>query len=230
MDERPRPIMALAERLAYRFGCLDLLELALSHASAAPSVSRSYERLEFLGDRVLGLVMADYLMRTHPDEKEGDLARRFAWLVDRKSLAEVADALELGRYLRLTPGEQKAGTAKNVSVLADSMEAVIGAIYRDGGLEAVRPVIERLWEPLADRAVDPPKDAKTALQEKVQGRGLAPPQYQTLDRVGPDHAPVFTVEVSIEGGAAIGEGPSKRTAEQAAAQALLKALGDPGHG
>ncbi|MBT5047271.1 MAG: ribonuclease III [Rhodospirillaceae bacterium] len=230
MGEEPRPIEGLASRLDYRFDRLELLEAALSHASAAASETQSYERLEFLGDRVLGLVMADYLMRHHPAENEGDLARRFAWLVDRNSLAEVATGLELGEFLRLAAGEQKAGTAKNATVLADSMEAVIGAIYRDGGLEAARPIIEKLWEPLSRRAVNPPQDAKTALQEKVQGRGMTPPHYRTLDRTGPDHAPLFTVEVSIEGGAATGEGSSKRAAEQAAAQELLNSLGETGHG
>lgn len=230
MDDGPRPIENLAEKLAYRFDRPDVLEVALSHASAAASEMQTYERLEFLGDRVLGLVMADYLMRHHPSENEGNLARRFAWLVDRNSLAEVAAGLELGEFLRLTPGEQKAGTAKNASVLADSMEAVIGAIYRDGGLEAARPIIERLWAPLAERAVEPPRDAKTALQEKVQSRGMAPPHYRTLDRTGPDHAPLFTVEVGIEDGSATGEGPSKRAAEQAAAQVLLKSLEGKNHG
>ena len=230
MSDGPRPVEEFADRLAYRFDRLELLEVALSHASAAASEILTYERLEFLGDRVLGLVMADYLMRHHPAENEGALARRFAWLVDRNSLAEIAAGLDLGEFLRLTPGEHKAGTAKNASVLADSMEAVIGAIYRDGGLEAARPIIEHLWTPLAERAVEPPMDAKTALQEKVQGQGMVPPHYKTLDRSGPDHAPVFTVEVSIDSGAATGEGSSKRAAEQTAAQALLNSLGETKNG
>ena len=128
MGDGKRPVEDLADRLSYRFDRPELLQVALSHASVAESEIQTYERLEFLGDRVLGLVMADYLMRAHPAEKEGELARRFAWLVDRKSLAEVAAGLELEEFLRLTPGEHKAGTAKNPTVLADSMEAVIGAI------------------------------------------------------------------------------------------------------
>lgn len=224
VDETPRSIDELAHRLAYRFDDPGHLEAALSHASAVVSENQSYERLEFLGDRVLGLVMADYLMRTHPEENEGALARRFAWLVDRNSLAEIAEGLELGTFLRLAAGEKKAGTTENPSVLADSMEAVMGAVYRDGGLESARTIIERLWTPLAQRAVKPPMDAKTALQEKVQARGLALPYYRTLDRTGPDHEPVFTVEVSVEGGKATAAGPSKRAAEQAAAQALLTSM------
>ena len=164
-------------------------------------------------------------MRRHPDENEGDLARRLAALVDRNSLAEIAAQLDLGASLRLSPGEQAAGIRENRSVLADVMEAVIGAIYRDGGLDAVRPIVERLWLPLADLAAKPPMDAKTALQEYVQGRGGDLPHYREISRSGPDHQPTFVVEVTVHGSEPVrGEGPSKRAAERAAAENLLENL------
>ena len=210
--------------LAHRFNDSTLLEAALTHASAASAAS-TYERLEFLGDRVLGLLIADFLMRRHPDEKEGDLARRFAALVDRNSLAEIAEQLNMGAYLRLSTGEEAAGIRHNVSVLADVMEAVIGAIYRDGGLEAAKPIVERLWLPLADRDLEPPMDVKTELQELVQRKGGALPLYREISRSGPDHQPVFTVEVAVDGAApARGQGASKRAAERVAAGALLSSL------
>ena len=213
--------------LAHRFNDSTLLEAALTHASAASAAS-TYERLEFLGDRVLGLLIADFLMRRHPDEKEGDLARRFAALVDRNSLAEIAEQLNMGAYLRLSTGEEAAGIRHNVSVLADVMEAVIGAIYRDGGLEAAKSIVERLWLPLADRDLEPPMDVKTELQELVQRKGGALPLYREISRSGPDHQPVFTVEVAVDGAApARGQGASKRAAERVAAGALLSSLLEP---
>ena len=213
--------------LAHRFNDSTLLEAALTHASAASAAS-TYERLEFLGDRVLGLLIADFLMRRHPDENEGDLARRFAALVDRNSLAEIAEQLNMGAYLRLSTGEEAAGIRHNASVLADVMEAVIGAIYRDGGLEAAKPIVERLWLPLADRDLVPPMDVKTELQELVQRKGGALPLYREISRSGPDHQPVFTVEVAVDGAApARGQGASKRAAERVAAGALLSSLLEP---
>lgn len=226
MAAETKPLACLEASLAHRFDDQTLLDAALTHASAADAVS-TYERLEFLGDRVLGLLMADFLMRRHPNEEEGHLARRLAALVDRRSLAEVARELELGSFLRLSPGEEAAGIRANTTVLADVMEAVIGAVYRDGGLEAARPIVERLWSPLADRDETPPKDVKTALQEFAQGRGNTLPQYREVSRSGPDHRPVFVVEVTVEGApSAQGEGPSKRAAERAAARALLDSLLD----
>lgn len=218
------PLSDLEQRLAHEFDDGTLLEAALTHASAADAAS-TYERLEFLGDRVIGLLIADFLMARHPDESEGDLARRLAVLVDRQSLAEIAGELKLGDHLRLSTGEEAAGIRSNASVLADVMEAVIGAVYRDGGLDAARRIVEQLWLPLAARDDTPPKDVKTALQELVQGRGGALPRYREISRTGPDHAPLFTVEVVIDGAApARGEGSSKREAERAAAEALLNSL------
>lgn len=217
----------LEARLAHKFDDRKLLDAALTHASAADAES-TYERLEFLGDRVLGLVIADFLMRRHPDENEGDLARRFAALVDRDSLAVIAGQLNLGAYLRLSTGEEAAGIRRNASVLADAMEAVIGAIYRDGGLEAARPIVEHLWLALADRNVEPPMDVKTVLQELVQSKGGGLPRYREIARSGPDHRPVFTVEVTVDGATpARGQGASKQAAERAAADALLSSLPGP---
>ena len=211
----------LEARLAHKFDDMNLTKAALTHASAAAAAS-TYERLEFLGDRVLGLLIADYLMRCHPDENEGDLARRLSALVDRNSLAEIAAQLNLGAYLRLSSGEEAAGIRRNATVLADVMEAVIGAIYKDGGLETARPIVERFWQPLADRDVKPPMDVKTALQELVQSKGGSLPRYREISRSGPDHQPVFTVEVTVDGAMpARGQGASKRAAERAAAEALL---------
>lgn len=228
MGDGPRARDDLARILGHDFTRPELLEVALTHVSAAARAAESYERLEFLGDRVLGLVIADLLMRRHPEETEGDLARRLAGLVARDSLAEIADTLELGAWLRLSAGEQTAGIRDNRSVLADVMEAVIGAVYRDGGLGAAAPLIERLWGPLAERDTRPPTDAKTALQEIVQARGSALPHYRVLEKMGPDHQPVFTVEVTVEGEVpARGEGSSKRAAEQAAAEALLRTMRKP---
>lgn len=221
MPDSRESLSDLEARLDHKFDNADLLEAALSHASA-PETDATYERLEFLGDRVLGLLVADFLMRRHPDEQEGDLARRFAALVDRDSLADVARKLDLGACLRLSPGEEAAGIPRNATVLADVMEAVIGAVYSDGGLETARRMVERLWLPLADRDPEPPMDVKTALQELVQRRMGGLPRYREISRSGPDHRPVFTVEVEVDGVApARGQGPSKRAAERAAAEALL---------
>ena len=224
MTNGPNSLSDLEAGLAYKFDDLSLIQTALTHASAVNAGS-TYERLEFLGDRVLGLVMADFLMRRHPAENEGDLARRLAALVDRNSLAEIATQLNLGAYLRLSTGEEAAGIRSNATVLADVMEAVIAAVYRDGGLEAARAIVVALWLPLADRNINPPMDVKTALQEFVQGTGGKLPRYREVSRTGPDHDPVFTVEVEVDGAPpARGQGASKRAAERAAAEALLNNL------
>ena len=227
--ERAAP-EALAERLGHDFSDPDLLREALTHQSAVPGrgkASASYQRLEFLGDRVLGLVVAELLLARFPGEQEGDLARRLAALVRREALAVVANEIELGRHLILARAEIEAGEDSNPALLADSCEAVIGALYLDGGLEPARAFITRLWTPLLEAAPAPPQDAKTALQEWAQGRGLPLPRYVEVERRGPDHEPVFGVEVTVEGQTpARGEGRSKRLAEQAAAGALLRRLGE----
>jgi ribonuclease-3 len=217
---------SLADRLGHRFNRPELLETALTHASMGMARRRdTYQRLEFLGDRVLGLAMADLLMRRFPDESEGDLARRYARLVDGRSLAEVAESVDLGVWLRMSDGEAATGSRDNPAILADAMEAVIGAIYRDAGLDVAAEVIARLWEGMLDRQDEPPTDPKTALQEWAQAQGRALPDYRTLGRTGPDHAPRFTVEVAVSGLRPVrAEGGSRRAAERAAAEAALAVI------
>jgi len=221
-------LAALAARLGHRFAQPDLLARAVTHPSAAPRHgpgSHGYERLEFLGDRVLGLVVADLLLARFPDESEGALGRRLAQLVRRETLAEVAVRLDLAPHIRLAKGERAAGERDNPTILADVCEAVFGALYLDDGLAAARAVIAAHWTPLIEAASQPPQDAKTALQEWAQGRGLPLPDYREVRRAGPAHEPVFTVEVSVVGETpARGEGRSKRLAEQAAAGRLLERL------
>ena len=215
----------LERRLGYRFKDTALLEQALTHSSmSGVSGDRlsSNERLEFLGDRVLGLVIARLLFQRFPDEHEGELARRHAALVRKEALARVAIEASLGDCLPMSRGEDDAGGRRNPGLLADACEAVIGAIYLDGGLEAAAEFVHGYWQALADEDANPPKDAKTMLQEWAQGRGLALPRYRETAREGPHHAPMFSVEVTVPGIAPVtGVGPSKRAAEQAAADLAL---------
>jgi ribonuclease-3 len=218
----------LADRLGHRFARPELLVRALTHPSAAHrrgAGEDSYERLEFLGDRVLGLIVADLLLRRFPEENEGELALRHAGLVRRETLAKIAEELDLGSHVRLAKGEEAAGERGNPAIQADACEAVIGAVYLDGGLDAARDLVESLWTPLLEAVLVPPQDAKTALQEWAQGRGLPLPDYREVGRSGPDHGPVFTVEVAVQGHPpAAGEGRSKRLAEQAAAGLLMSRI------
>ena len=230
-DSTARDPADLAQRLGHAFVRPELLQEALTHPSAAVrrddgTGENSYQRLEFLGDRVLGLVIADVLLRKFPGEAEGALALRHVDLVRRESLADVGRRLDIGHYLRLAKGEAAAGERDNPALQADACEAVIGALYLDGGLPAARAVIEAYWAPLLAAAQQPPQDAKTALQEWAQARGMALPDYQEVARSGPAHEPVFTVEVRLDGEKTErGEGRSKRLAEQVAAERLLNRLG-----
>ncbi len=212
-------IVDLETALGYRFERKALLEQALTHASAASSGGKaSLERLEFLGDRVLALAIASDLMRRFPDEDEGALARRLASLASGEMLTRVARELGLARFMRADSGVFEGGVPS--SVLEDLCEAVIGAIYLDGGLAPAAALIERLWTPLM--TARPPNDAKTELQEWVQARAMALPVYRTVAAKGPPHAPVFTVEAAIEGlEPTRAEAGSKRAAERAAAEQLL---------
>lgn len=220
----------LAERLGHRFSDPALIREALCHPSVSDperNVRHGYERLEFLGDRVLGLVMADLLLHAFPRENEGQLSRRFVALVRREALVRVAESIDLGAFVTLSPGEEEAGGRSSPAVLADSCEAVIAALYLDGGMDVARAFIERHWTGLIDEYVTPPKDPKTALQEWVQGRGKPLPTYETVKEEGPPHEPTFTVEVAVRGhGRKRGVGPSKRAAEQAAASAMLSSVGE----
>jgi ribonuclease III len=217
-----RPIAELANILGHEFNRPEILERAVTHASAALEADQSYQRLEFLGDRVLGLVMVDLLMRRFPNEPEGALAKRLGRLADRESLASIARSIALADWIRVGEIGQAASITASDSVMADALEAVIGAIYHDGGLEAARTAIEPLWAPLVAEQDTPPIDSKTALQEWAQGKSLALPDYRVVERTGPDHVPVFTVEVTVSGlTAARASAGSKRVAEQDAARALL---------
>ncbi len=227
--DSPAPALsALVARLGYSFHAPERLQQALTHRSTGQPRLESNERLEFLGDRVLGLVLADLLYQTFPNEPEGALGVRFTNLARKETLAKVAETLSLGPHLILGPGEDDQGGRRNAAILADACEAILGAVYLDGGLEPAARLIRTHWTPYLAAAPAADKDAKTRLQEWAQGRGLALPAYREQDRTGPDHAPVFTVQVTVEGYApADGSGASKRAAEQAAALALLTAVEGP---
>lgn len=226
----------LAQAIGYGFARPELLTEALTHPSALapdrgrrgqtrPPVSRGYERLEFLGDRVLGLIIAELLWRRFETEPEGHLTRRLTHLVRREALARVADTIGLGSHLILSRAEAAAGSARNPGILADVCEALIAAIYLDGGYEAAAAFVRHFWGPLIEEMAAAPRDPKTALQEWAQARGLALPAYELVGTSGPDHARRFTVAVSVAGGSsAIATGSSKRTAEARAAAALLERL------
>lgn len=216
-----RDLAALEEKLGHRFADPALLRRALTHASAASSLSN--ERLEFLGDRVLGLVVAETLHARHEDESEGSLTVRLHALVRAEACARAAETAGLSDYIQLAgPGFESARA--RAAILSDVCEAVIAALYLDGGMGAARSFIERYWQDMFD---DPGqgaelRDAKTRLQEWAQGRGLAAPAYRETTRSGPAHAPHFVIEATVEGMAPeTGEGGSKREAEQEAAAKLL---------
>ena len=218
----------LEERLGYHFENRALLENALTHSSYANENKgrglESNERLEFLGDSVLGMVTADYLFRAHPDMPEGDLTRTRAALVCEGSLVEVARALNLGAYLKLGKGEDAGGGRERPSIVADAVEAVLAAVYLDGGIGSARKIIRRF---ILDREAEKSasRDYKTALQELVQRESGQVLRYQLVGESGPDHAKTFTVQVDLNGRAVgRGEGRSKKEAEQMAARAAIKAL------
>ena len=223
MPGKDAALAAFETRFGHRFGNAENLNLALTHSSTG--AGRNYERLEFLGDRVLGLVMAELLYDVFPDEVEGDLAKRHAALVSGETLALIAEQIQLGEVLKLSHGERAGGGAKNENILADVMEALIGAIYLDAGLPPCKPVIASLWENVLHTMKEPPRDPKTGLQEWAQGRGLPLPKYDMIGRSGPDHAPVFTIAVTVEGFEPLSaEGPSRRAAEKSAATLLLNKI------
>lgn len=230
---RPRKYKELEKALGHRFKNQKLIEMALTHASMrGGKVQHSdNERLEFIGDRVLGLVIAEVLSEQFPSASEGELARRYNRLVRGEACARVARAVGLGKHLILSESEAGSGGRAKGTILADAMEAILGAIFLDAGFEPARSAVRRLWASQDDQhttsAAGP--DAKSALQEWAQGKGLALPEYVEVSRKGPDHAPRFTSEVRIGGCApARGEGASKRAAEQSAARALLEREGVAG--
>ena len=226
VNARADSLSSLEDKLGHHFRDRDLLERALTHPSAVAegnlSPAASYQRLEFLGDRVLALVVADMLIAAFPEAEEGELARRLTGLVRNESCAEVALEAGLSAWIRLGGGEAQSGGRRKAAILGDVCEAVIGALFLDGGLEAARAFIERNWRARMTNWTGPLRDAKTTLQEWAQGRGLATPRYTIVGRSGPDHAPHFVVEVAVEGLEPLaGEGRSRREAEQRAAGAVL---------
>lgn len=211
-----------SKRLGHAFARPELLIRALTHGSISSATRPDNQRLEFLGDRVLGLVMAEALLKDDRAASEGVLAPRYNALVRKETCAAVAREIELGAVLKLGKSEMVSGGRRKEALLADAVEAVIAAVYLDGGFEAAQTVVLRLWnERIASVEADA-RDPKTALQELAQGRGEGPPQYDVIKRAGPDHAPEFTVAVTLADGArAQATAGSKRQAEQAAAKALL---------
>ncbi len=217
------PLRAIEERLGHRFADPSLLVRALTHGSRGGEGAS--ERLEFLGDRVLGLAVAEALFAADPAAPEGTLSPRLAALVRREACARVARGLDLGAGLKLGRSEMLSGGRKRETLLGDAMEAVIAAVFLDAGWEAARAVVLRLWAPLLAEAPQVTQDAKTALQEWAQGRGLPPPAYGLVSREGPAHAPLFTVEARLPTAEAEqAAAPTKRAAEHAAAAALLRRL------
>lgn len=228
----------LQDALGHHFADQALLQQALTHRSAvssrqgrrAPrgavktSETGSNERLEFMGDRVLGLLMAEWLLEQFPNEPEGALGPRHASLVSRYALAPIAESIGIAQALRIAEHEEQAGIRSLANVQADAMEALLGALYLDGGLEPARRFVRRKWKDLLVSQITPPKDPKTALQEFLLARGCPLPDYETLSMEGPSHAPRFTVAVSAMGEAGEGVAGSKRQAESEAATALLQRL------
>jgi ribonuclease III len=232
---------AFEERLGYKFSTRELLERALTHSSAVPELraagaeevvdaflSRDNERLEFLGDAVLELLTSEHLLATFPDWSEGQLSKSRARIVNAGSLELAARRLRLGEHLRLGRGEEKTGGREKQTLLADAFEAVVAAVYLDGGLGAARDVLRKI---LFDQALEErgerisESDRKSALQELLQGRGRAPAEYRVVGESGPDHQKVFQIEVWIDGGCvATGEGSTKKEAEQRAARSALERL------
>lgn len=220
-------VIQFCERLGHSFKRPELISRALTHGSISSATRPDNQRLEFLGDRVLGLVMAEALLAKDKGAAEGILAPRFNALVRKEACADVARALDVGAVLKLGKSEMVSGGRRKEALLGDAMEAVIAAVYLDAGFEAARGVILKHWDGRIDQVEDDARDAKTALQEWVQARGQNPPNYEIAKRDGPDHAPQFTIEVSLASGqSAQAIAGSKRHAEQAAAKALLERLDD----
>jgi ribonuclease III len=215
-------IEALEERLGHRFSDPALLKRALTHASLG--LASSNERLEFLGDRVLALVVADYLFANFPEEMEGGLAVRLNALVRREACAKAGTAAGLPEFLIMAASESGSGGRAKTAIVGGACEAVIAALYLDGGYEAAKQFVLRYWENEFAALTHDMRDAKTALQEWVQAqRGGSQPVYKTIGREGPDHRPLFTVEVSVpKHKPCTGQGTTKRDAEQAAARAMLR--------
>lgn len=218
-------LKAFEKRLGHSFNQPALLIRAVTHASMSSPSRDDNQRLEFLGDRVLGLVMAEAVLSHDRTASEGQLAPRFNALVRKETCAEVAREIDLGAVLKLGRSEMVSGGRRKKALLGDAMEAVIAAVYLDAGFDVACDMVSTLWGARVQTVDSDARDAKTALQEWAQGRGLLPPKYVELQRDGPDHAPIFTISAQLENGAsATATAPSKRAAEQAAAKSLLQEL------
>jgi ribonuclease-3 len=218
-------LRAFEARIGYSFSTPELLVEAVTHASMSSSTKNDNQRLEFLGDRVLGLVMAQALIEADPNASEGALAPRFNALVRKETCADVAREIDLGAVVRLGRSETVSGGRRKLALLGDAIEAVIAAVYLDAGFQAARDMVLRLWADRITQVDDDARDAKTSLQEWAQARSLSPPEYIEIDRNGPDHAPIFTImaqlSTGVKGSATAG---SKREAQQGAARALMAIL------
>ncbi|MBE6448388.1 MAG: ribonuclease III [Alphaproteobacteria bacterium] len=213
--------MNIEQILKHEFKNKNLLKAALTHGSVSSYVTKNYERLEFLGDRVLGMSVASLLYRNFPNEPEGNLSQRFTGLVCKETVAEVARELGLGRFMFVAEDDIR----ENENVLCDVCEAIIGAIYIDAGVEVAVDFVNEHWSDLIDKKVAPPKDAKTALQEMAHVKSLPMPKYKIVDRKGPEHEPVFMVEVCLGNEyVARGEGHNKKLAEFEAAKKMLELI------
>ncbi|WP_127089778.1 ribonuclease III [Aquabacter cavernae] len=218
-------LASLEARIGHVFADRALIELALTHISALKGEAlrvRSYQRLEFLGDHVLGSVVSDMLFTAFPQAEEGELSRRLADLVREEACAEVAEDMMVGPFIRLGVGEAQSGARKRRTILADIAEAVVAAVYLDAGYEAARALVDRFWRARLEAPRRPLRDPKTVLQEWAQARGLPPPAYREVSRTGPDHAPRFVMAVELPGlERAEALGASKQDAQKAAAAAFL---------
>jgi ribonuclease III len=218
-------LKALEHRIGHSFSKPELLLRAVTHASISSATRPDNQRLEFLGDRVLGLVMAEALLSADHDASEGQLAPRFNALVRKESCAAVAREIALGDVLKLGRSEMLSGGRRKEALLGDAMEALIASVYLDGGFEAAKALVLRLWGKRIGQVDADARDPKTSLQEWAQARGMPPPTYAQISRSGPDHEPIFTVEVTLEDGAReTAQAGSKRAAEQQAARILLARL------
>ena len=225
--KKSEAIRSFERRLGYEFSNLSLLVEALTHSSVASDFRKDNQRLEFLGDRVLGLVMAEALLEIDQTAPEGTLAPRFNALVRKETCAEVARQIELGGVLKIGRSEMLSGGRRKDALLGDGMEAVIAAIYKDGGFEVAKTIIINLWGDRIKNVKGDARDAKTMLQEWAQARGQNPPNYEVMSRSGPDHAPDFLVKVILDSGeTSEALAGSKRQAEQMAAKALLQKIGE----
>ena len=210
----------LEEKLGYKFKDAGLLTHALTHSSYVNDAAKNYERLEFLGDRVLGVAVAKLLCVKFPKEPEGSLSQRFVALVCKETVAEVARAIGVPPYIKIANAEIR----DNENVLCDVVEAIIGAIFLDGGFTAADDFVKRNWLDLVKKDITPPKDAKTALQELAHVKGFSAPVYQLVSREGSEHEPVFLISVTVGNRVETGKGKNKKIAEQEAAKKMMHVL------